>query len=531
MKIERNNSSMAKRNSEDQDKSHKQNKRVKSSELEADKETKESKEARRAARKEKKAKKSQKENGVTTNGHATKETEPTTTKGISNGGSSSTEVLDKKQYFAKHEIEVTVPDKADLNPILSFEQLNINQDIKAELLCFKEPSPIQAASWPYLLEGKDVIGIAETGSGKTLAFGVPAMEYILHLSSRRGIHVLVVAPTRELAIQTSDNLNTLGKTAGVRSVCIYGGVSKDAQRAELKRANIVVGTPGRINDLLDDGSLDFSKVGYLVLDEADRMLDTGFEEDIKKIINATPSPNEGLKRQTLMFSATWPEVVRKLASTFMHKPVKITIGSLELSANSRVTQKVEVIEEQRDKENRLQQLIKQYQSGKNKSDRILIFALYKKEAARVETTLKYRGHNVAAIHGDMGQSQREFALSQFKSGTCPLLVATDVAARGLDIPNVTVVINLTFPLTIEDYVHRIGRTGRGGKTGLAITLFTKDDKAHSGTLINVLKQANQEVPDALLKFGTTVKKKEHSAYGAHFRDTDGVPKATKITFD
>lgn len=408
-------------------------------------------------------------------------------------------------YLKKHTIEITVPDNKKIDPITQFSALEVHQDIKAELSKFKEPSPIQAASWPYLLAGKDVVGIAETGSGKTFAFGVPAMQYILTLPKKTGVHVLVVAPTRELAIQTSDNLNILGKASKLRSVCIYGGVSKDTQRNELKRANIVVGTPGRINDMLDDGSLDFSQVGYLVLDEADRMLDKGFEEDIKKIIRATPDPKEGAKRQTLMFSATWPEIVRKLASTFMKDPVKVTIGSLELSANVRVTQKVEVLQEQRDKEYRLQQIIKQYQSGKNKNDRILIFALYKKEAARVESTLKYKGHNVAAIHGDMSQVQREHALAQFKSGECPLLVATDVAARGLDIPNVTLVINLTFPLTIEDYVHRIGRTGRGGLSGVAITLFTKEDKAHSGTLINVLKQAKQEVPEDLMKFGTTTK--------------------------
>lgn len=454
----------------------------------------------KAAKLARKAAKRAKKDAQTTNGD---DSSVAPSKESSNGGTLSDDEI--QAYLKKHTIEITVPDKHNIAPITRFEALNVNADIKAELSNFKEPSPIQAASWPYLLAGKDVVGIAETGSGKTFAFGVPAMQYILSLPKRQGIHVLVVAPTRELAIQTSDNLNILGKASKLKSVCIYGGVSKDGQRNELKKANIVVGTPGRINDMLDDGSLDFSRVEYLVLDEADRMLDKGFEEDIKKIIQATPDPKKGSKRQTLMFSATWPESVRKLASTFMNQPVKITIGSLELSANTRVTQKVEVLQEQRDKEYRLQQIIKQYQSGKNKNDRILIFALYKKEAARVESTLKYKGHNVAAIHGDMSQVQREHALSQFKSGECPLLVATDVAARGLDIPNVTLVINLTFPLTIEDYVHRIGRTGRGGASGVAITLFTKEDKAHSGTLINILKQAKQEVPEDLMKFGTTTK--------------------------
>ncbi|ORY84236.1 P-loop containing nucleoside triphosphate hydrolase protein [Protomyces lactucae-debilis] len=489
----------------------------------------ETEEERKIRKAEKKAKKAAK--AAAAEGSDVKESTKKTTNGTSasTAGELSQEEVDA--YYKKHTIEVTTPDESPLPPIVRFDQLQVHASIKSELSGFKEPSPIQAASWPHLLAGKDVVGIAETGSGKTFAFGVPAMQYLLDLEKRTGIHVLVVAPTRELAIQTSDNLNLLGKESKIRSVCIYGGVSKDTQRTALKKANIVVGTPGRINDMLDDGTLDFSHVAYLVLDEADRMLDKGFEEDIKKIIGACPDPEKGGNRQTLMFSATWPEIVRKLAGTFMRNPVKVTIGSLELSANVRVTQKVEVLAEQRDKEYRLQQLIKQYQSGKNKSDRILIFALYKKEAARVEQTLKYKGHNVAAIHGDMSQVQREQALAQFKSGACPLLVATDVAARGLDIPNVTLVINLTFPLTIEDYVHRIGRTGRGGLTGVAITLFTKEDKAHSGTLINVLKQAKQEVPEELMKFGTTTKPKL-DVYGRRIEaDAEPMKKATKIVFD
>jgi ATP-dependent RNA helicase DBP3 len=489
----------------------------------------ETEEERRQRKAEKKAKKAAKEAAKAEGGPDVEGEAPKNGKKATSSAEPSPGEVDA--YYKKHTIEVTTPDGQALSPIISFDQLDVHGSIKSELSNFKEPSPIQAASWPHLLAGKDVVGIAETGSGKTFAFGVPALQHLLDLEKRKGIHVLVVAPTRELAIQTSDNLNLLGKESKIRSVCIYGGVSKDTQRAALKKANIVVGTPGRINDMLDDGTLDFSNVAYLVLDEADRMLDKGFEEDIKKIIGACPDPKQGGKRQTLMFSATWPEIVRKLASSFMRDPVKVTIGSLELSANVRVTQKVEVLAEQRDKEYRLQQLIKQYQSGKNKSDRILIFALYKKEAARVEQTLKYKGHNVAAIHGDMSQAQREQALAQFKSGACPLLVATDVAARGLDIPNVTLVINLTFPLTIEDYVHRIGRTGRGGLSGVAITLFTKEDKAHSGTLINVLKQAKQEVPEALMKFGTTTKPKL-DVYGRRIDATEEpMKKATKIVFD
>ncbi|ODQ50142.1 RNA helicase [Saitoella complicata NRRL Y-17804] len=383
-------------------------------------------------------------------------------------------------------------------------------------------------SWPYLFAGSDAIGIAETGSGKTLAFGVPGMQHIFNLPDSRGVRMLVVSPTRELAMQTAENLTNLGDACGIKVACLYGGVSKHSQVQELKRASIVVGTPGRLLDMINEGACDVSKVSFLVLDEADRMLDKGFEEDIRKIITATPT--EG--RQTVMFSATWPEEVRKLANTFMTNPTKITIGSDDLAASQSVTQLVEVLEDSRAKSQRLVQLLKQYQSGAKKNDRILIFALYKKEASRVENDLKYKGFNVAAIHGDMQQHARTAALEEFKSGRCPLLVATDVAARGLDIPAVELVINLTFPLTIEDYVHRIGRTGRGGRSGIAITMFTKEDKQHSGSLINVLKAAGQEVPEELMAFGTTVKKKPHSAYGAFFKEDDGsMKKATKITFD
>jgi ATP-dependent RNA helicase DBP3 len=217
----------------------------------------------------------------------------------------------------------------------------------------------------------------------------------------------------------------------------------------------------------------------------------------------------------------------------MNSPVRITIGdnqSGELRANVRIKQLVEVLDPHA-KEQRLLQLLRQYQSGKNKDDRILVFCLYKKEAMRIENFIRMKGFRVGGIHGDLSQEKRSASLAAFKEGHVPLLVATDVAARGLDIPAVKLVINVTFPLTAEDYVHRIGRTGRAGKEGLAITLFTEHDKALSGSLINVLKAANQDVPEDLMKFGTTVKKKEHGAYGAFYKDTDNTKAATKITFD
>jgi ATP-dependent RNA helicase DBP3 len=296
--------------------------------------------------------------------------------------------------------------------------------------------------------------------------------------TRRGIKAVIVSPTRELAVQIYDQLVALATPAGLQVVCVYGGVPKDPQVAACRKAHIVVATPGRLNDLIGDGSADLSKAEYVVLDEADRMLDKGFEEPIRQIISQTPK-----KRQTLMFTATWPPSVRDLASTFMNSPVRITIGdnvSGELRANVRIKQLVEVVDP-RAKEQRLLQLLKQYQSGKNKDDRILVFCLYKKEAMRIENFIRMKGFRVGGIHGDLSQEKRSASLAAFKEGQVPLLVATDVAARGLDIPAVKLVINVTFPLTAEDYVHRIGRTGRAGKEGLAITLFTEHDKGLSGS--------------------------------------------------
>lgn len=446
-------------------------------------------------------------------------------------------------YLNKHAISTSDPHKSNLRPITSFSYLPAHT---FDFSAFTAPTPIQAATWPYTLSGYDCIGVAETGSGKTLAFSVPAIRHIASLKKSSkgssGVKVVVVSPTRELAMQIYETMEKFSKAAKLTAVCIYGGVPKDEQRQKLKRADIIVATPGRLQDLIDEGCADLSKVSYLVLDEADRMLDKGFEDAIRRILSVTPTAS----RQTLMFTATWPTSVRELAATFMKTPVKITIGDRDdLRANIRIKQTIEVID-QRAKEQRLLSLLRQHQSGAQKDDRILVFCLYKKEATRVEMFLRSQGCRVAGIHGDLSQAQRTQALGQFKDGSCPLLIATDVAARGLDIPKVKLVINVTFPLTIEDYVHRIGRTGRAGADGMAYTFFTEHDKvcgvqpsdivlydfvflctvanraqSHSGALVNVLKAAGQPVPESLLKFGTTVKKKEHSAYGAFYKETDG----------
>jgi ATP-dependent RNA helicase DBP3 len=300
-------------------------------------------------------------------------------------------------------------------------------------------------------------------------------------------------------------------------------VSKKEQEDALKNGvHVIVATPGRLIDFLNSNVCDLTAVGFLVLDEADRMLDMGFEPEIKKILSYVPS-----ERQTAMFSATWPPAIQKLAQQYLKSPICVTIGSNEgkLVANSNITQIVEVVEPNA-RDSRLLNLLKDYH--KSRTNRILIFVLYKKEAARLEIWLNQRGWNSASIHSDKNQKLRIEALNSFTSGKTPLLIATDVASRGLDIPQVEYVINYSFPLTIEDYVHRIGRTGRAGKTGISHTFFQKDaDKAHAGELVNVLKETNQKIPDCLLQFDLAVKKKEPKLGKIDLQQ----PKSNHITFD
>lgn len=430
------------------------------------------KQAEKAARK---AEKHALSNGSTlsdANGTAngTADTSVSTSKAPSENGEVPDVVYKEHEELAslpQSEIDAFISDKLlsvedsserPYRPIVSFKYLPHGRGIDhAQFENFSSPTPVQSACWPYLFAGRDVIGVAETGSGKTLAFGVPCIRYIARLdkTERKGIRSCVVSPTRELAMQSYEQLAKLAEPAGLKVSCVYGGVSKDVQRQTLHGTHVVVATPGRLNDFVREGSIDLSQVTYLVLDEADRMFEKGFEEEVRQIISKTSSTG----RQTLMFTATWPQEVRDLANTFMDKPVKVTIGdnaSGELRANANITQEVEVIDE-REKQPRLIELLKQYQSGKNKNDRILVFCLYKKEATRIEEFIRRRGFSVTGIHGDLSQQRRTESLDVFKRGTVPVLVATDVAARGLDIPAVKLVINVTFPLTVEDYVHRIGR--------------------------------------------------------------------------
>lgn len=417
-------------------------------------------------------------------------------------------------------------------PVKRFEDSGLPENVLECCKGFEKPSPIQSRAWPFLLDGRDLIGIAATGSGKTLAFGIPAIMHVMNKRKSKGSSkgrnplCLMLSPTRELAQQISDVLCDAGKSCGVESVCLYGGTPKGAQISALKSGiDIVIGTPGRIQDLVEMGICRLQEVSFVVLDEADRMLDMGFEQIVRSILGQTCSA-----RQMVMFSATWPLAVHHLAQEFMDpNPVKVVVGSEDLSANHDVMQIVEVLDERlRDK--RLLALLEKYH--KSQKNRVLVFVLYKWETTRVEKMLQQGGWKAVSISGDKSQHERTKALSLFKNGSCPLMIATDVAARGLDIPDVEVVINFSFPLTLEDYVHRIGRTGRAGKKGVAHTFFTHLNKGLAGELVNVLREAGQVVPDDLLKFGTHVKKKESKLYGAHFKEIPvDAPKSKKITFD
>lgn len=412
----------------------------------------------------------------------------------------------------------------------NFSKFGFNSELAPLLCTFKNPSPIQDLCWPPLLKKKDVVGIAETGSGKTLAFSMPLLSRILKKRQHKEgvVRMLVITPTRELAQQIFGVL----QKSPLKAVSLVGGESRNDQIKSLKKDNpiIVVGTPGRLNDLIESGFLALENIKYFVLDEADRMLDAGFEPEIRKISEVLPK-----KRQTVMFSATWPPGVKNLAAKYQKdaKILKLQPDSSESasipSANIRIEQQVIVVKNPEEREQPFLEIIKN-----NIKERMIIFVLYKKEAPHIQRVIKraFPSVKICALHGDLNQADRTFALQSFIDGSTSIMIATDVAARGLDIPNVSIVINYTFPLTIEDYVHRIGRTGRAGKTGKSITLFTDADKSHAGNLVAVLKGANQPIPNDLTdNYECVTKKRAHKDYGNFYKEVSDAPPPKHVKFD
>nr|POF03124.1 dead-box atp-dependent rna helicase 40 [Quercus suber] len=390
-------------------------------------------------------------------------------------------------YRQQHEVSASgdnVP-----APFMTFEETGFPPEILREIYSagFSSPTPIQAQTWPIALQSRDIVAIAKTGSGKTLGYLIPAFMLLRHCRNdpQNGPTVLVLAPTRELATQIQEEVMKFGRSSGISCTCLYGGASKGLQLKELDRgADIVVATPGRLNDILESKKIDFRQVSLLVLDEADRMLDMGFEPQIRKIVNEIPP-----RRQTLMYTATWPKEVRKIAGDLLVNPVQVNIGSVdELAANKAITQYVEVVP-QMEKQRRLEQILRSQERG----SKIIIFCSTKRLCDQLARSIG-RSFGAAAIHGDKSQGERDYVLNQFRSGKSPILVATDVAARGLDIKDIRVVINYDFPTGVEDYVHRIGRTGRAGATGMSYTFFSEQDWKYAADLIKVLEGANQLVP-------------------------------------
>lgn len=403
------------------------------------------------------------------------------------GSPGVTDLSPAEVYRQRHEVSATgdnVP-----TPFMTFESSGFPPEILREMHSagFSSPTPIQAQTWPIALQGRDIVAIAKTGSGKTLGYLIPAFILLrqLHNNPRNGPTVLVLAPTRELATQIQDEANKFGRSSRLSCTCLYGGAPKGPQLRELDQgADIVVATPGRLNDILEMKKIDFGQVSLLVLDEADRMLDMGFEPQIRKIVNEMPP-----HRQTLMYTATWPKDVRKIASDLLVNPVQVNIGNVdELAANKAITQHVEVVP-QMEKERRLQQILRAQERG----SRVIIFCSTKRLCDQLARSIG-RNFGAIAIHGDKSQGERDWVLNQFRSGKSPILVATDVAARGLDIKDIRVVINYDFPNGVEDYVHRIGRTGRAGATGVAYTFFSEQDSKYAADLVKVLEGANQHVP-------------------------------------
>ncbi|OXB62638.1 hypothetical protein ASZ78_016933, partial [Callipepla squamata] len=399
------------------------------------------------------------------------------------------------------------------NPAREFEDVfEQYPDIMANIrkIGFQKPTPIQSQAWPIILQGIDLIGIAQTGTGKTLAYLMPGF---IHLASqpiskdeRGGPGMLVLAPTRELALQVeAECLKYTYK--GFKSICIYGGGDRKAQiNLVTKGVDVVIATPGRLNDLQMNNFINLKSITYLanwmqtpcseqVLDEADKMLDMGFEPQIMKIlIDVRPD------RQTVMTSATWPDGVRRLAKSYLRNPMIVYVGTLDLSAVNTVEQKVIVIDEEEKKA-----FMRNFIDSMKPKDKAIIFVGKKSTADDIASDLVVQGVPVQSLHGDREQCDREQALDDFRKGEVRILVATDLASRGLDVHDITHVFNFDFPRNIEEYVHRVGRTGRAGRTGKALTLVTKKDWRVASELIDILQRAEQVVPDELISMAERYK--------------------------
>ena len=335
---------------------------------------------------------------------------------------------------------------------------------------------IQSKTIPHTLKGGDIIGCAQTGTGKTASFAIPVLQLLHDKKVKHSkVRALVLTPTRELAIQVSDNFKSYGAYLSVSHRAIFGGVSHEPQKAALKKGvDILIATPGRLMDLYEQGYIDFSQIEILVLDEADRMLDMGFVHEVKRIVAKLPT-----KRQTLFFSATMPEAIRKLAKQLLQDPIEINVTPVSSTANS-VKQSVYFVEK-----NEKLKLLVELLSDKE-INRSLVFSRTKHGADRLAKQLLKTGITAAAIHGNKSQNNRQRALNDFKGSKIRVLIATDIAARGIDIDELPHVVNYELPNVAETYVHRIGRTGRAGKQGVAVSFCDRDEKKDLKNIQNLI---------------------------------------------
>lgn len=403
---------------------------------------------------------------------------------------SNQDVVSWRQH---HSVNIEDPD-CKWKPVCYFNELDVPSALTDVFKQnkFECPTPVQAQSWPIALRGQDCIAIARTGSGKTLGFLVPAMVHIRAqkpLQRGDGPMCVILTPTRELCQQVEEEANKFGHAMGVRTTPVYGGAPKFEQRNKLRDGTeIVVACPGRLLDFIQSRETNMHRCSFLILDEADRMLDMGFEPQIRKIVSQMRKD-----RQTLMYSATWPKEVRRLADDFLQRPGLLQIGNAgdELAANPNIQQIVEVVEEY-DKPTKFTKFMERAYQGR--VVKAIVFTDTKRACDYLAQELGKRGWPVAPIHGDKDQRQRDAVLKDFRAGKIPILIATDVAARGLDITDVEYVINYDFPSTLEDYVHRIGRTARGDRKGTAYSLITRQHGKHVRGLCEIMRKAGQDVP-------------------------------------
>ncbi|MBO9566439.1 MAG: DEAD/DEAH box helicase [Niastella sp.] len=366
---------------------------------------------------------------------------------------------------------------------MTFDQLSLQEPLLKALkeTGYSTPTPIQEQSIPVVLQQKDLLGVAQTGTGKTAAFAIPVLQLLHGQQPQRGprpIRALVLTPTRELAIQIEESFKTYGKYTGLNQMVIFGGVSQHSQVNTLRNGvDILIATPGRLLDLLNQGFINLQQLQLFVLDEADRMLDMGFIHDVKRIITRIP-----VKRQTLFFSATMPPEIAGLANTILKSPVKVEVTPVSSTAE-KIAQQVYFT----DKDTKRSLLIHVLENPA--IERALVFARTKYGSDKIAKALVRAGIKADAIHGDKSQNARQHALNNFKSGKIRILVATDIAARGIDVDNLTHVINYELPNVPETYVHRIGRTGRAGTSGIAISFCDGEERAYLKDIQQLIKQS------------------------------------------